>query len=412
MSTKKNPALLMKALPLLLAAGLATSCGTPDKDAAPEPEGARQAEAAGRLHAFMEESGTLGLAVAVVKDGGIVYTASFGSRSTEDHAPLQDGDVFRIASISKSFTTSALMRLVEEGRISLDDDVSELAGFPVRNPLYPETPITVRMVLSHSSSLNDSQGYFNLDVLNPATNPDYGKCYNDYEPGTRYQYCNLGFNTLGAIIEKRSGVRFDRYVREVVINPLNLVASFNVDDLPGATFVPLHHPDTTEMAENGTIGFRASQGVYDSPAPRMDAGYVMGYSTPLFSPTGGMKTSAMDLARYMTVHMHYGVDPSTGVRILSEESARLMQTPVVEVNESNHYGLALKRTTNLIPGEVMVGHTGSAYGLLSAMFFEPDKKFGFVVMTNGTTPDYRVYDDDFAPLQRDVVRLLYEVFIQ
>ena len=92
-----------------------------------------------------------------------------------------------LLSVVAGLTTSALMRLVEEGRISLDDDVSELARFPVRNPLYPETPITVRMVLSHSSSLNDSQGYFNLDVLNPATNPDYGKCYNDYEPGTRYQ---------------------------------------------------------------------------------------------------------------------------------------------------------------------------------------------------------------------------------
>lgn len=397
--TKKTTTLTPLIL-LFVLTGFLASCGAPDE------------EAARRIHAFMEESGTLGLAVAVVKDGRIVYTGSFGQRSTESEAPLQDGDVFRIASISKSFSTSALMNLVEEGAISLDDDMSDLAGFTIRNPLYPDIPITVKMVLSHSSSLNDSQGYFNLDVLNPATNPDFAKCYHDYAPGTQYDYCNLGFNTLGAIIEKISGVRFDRYVREVVILPLNLAASFNVDDLPGATFVPLYHPDTTGLSETGTIGFRHSRGVYDSPAPRIDAGYVMGYSTPMFSPTGGMKISAIDLARYMTVHMHHGLDPSTGVRIITEEHSKLMQTPVVEVNETNHYGLALKRTTNLIPGEVMVGHTGSAYGLYSAMFFEPEKKFGFVVMTNGTTPDYATYVDDFAPVQRDVIRILYEVFME
>ncbi len=398
MMKKTTP--LMASILLCLAAGILASCGNPEE------------EAARSITAFMEESGTLGLAVAVVKDGRVVYTGSFGKRSTDKDTPLQDGDVFRIASISKSYTTSALLRLVEEGKIRLDDDVGDLVGFPVRNPLYPDIPITVKMLLSHSSSLNDSQGYFNLDVLNPKTNPDYAKSYNDYEPGTEYEYCNLGFNTLGAIIEKISDVRFDNYVRDVVINPLNLFASFNVDDLPGATFVPLYHPDTTGFSETGRIGFRHSQGVYGSPAPRIDAGYVMGYSAPMFSPTGGMKTSAMDLARYMSVHMHYGVDPRTGVRILSEDNARLMQTPVVEVNEANQYGLALKRTTNLISGEVMVGHTGSAYGLLSAMFFEPEKRFGFVVMTNGTTPDYRTYIDDYAPLQREVVRILYRVFIE
>lgn len=398
MTEKSTP--LMKSVLLYVLAGIVASCSTPEE------------EVTRRIHAFMEESGTLGLAVAVVKEGRIVYTGSFGQRSTESEAPLQDGDVFRIASISKSFATSALMKLVEEGRISLDDDVSNLAGFTIRNPVYPDIPITVRMVLSHSSSLNDSQGYFNLDVLNPATNPDYAKCYNDYPPGTQYDYCNLGFNTLGAVIEKISGVRFDTYVRDVVIRPLNLAASYNVDDLPDATFVPLYHPDTTGLSETGKIGFRHSQGVYDSPAPRIDAGYVMGYSTPMFSPTGGMKISAIDLARYMTVHMHYGLDPSTGVRIITQEHSELMQTPVVEINETNRYGLALKRTTNLIPGEEMVGHTGSAYGLYSAMFFEPEKKFGFVMMTNGTTPDYATYADDFAPVQRDVVRILYDVFME
>lgn len=374
--------------------------------------GSVEEKAGKKINQFMEKSGTLGLAVAVVKDGQIVYTGSFGQRSPNDETPLKDGDIFRIASISKSFTTTTLMKLVEEGKVSLDDEVSSLTGFPVQNPQFPETPITVKMLLSHSSSLNDSQGYFTLNALNPATNPDYAKCYNNYEPGTAYEYCNFGFNTIGTIIEKLSGVRFDQYVREVVILPLNLTASFNVDDLPGATFVPLSHPDTTGFAATGKIGFTISEGVYNSIAARLDTAYIMGYTTPMFSPTGGMKTSARDLARYMIMHMNYGIDPASGVRIISEDNSKLMQTPAIPTGDEGGYGLALTRTTNLIKGETMVGHTGSAYGLYSAMYFEPEKKFGIVMMTNGTTPDYATYVNGYAPVQREVVNILYNVFIK
>jgi D-alanyl-D-alanine carboxypeptidase len=391
---------LKSAIMIAILAIIVSACGTVEE------------KAEKKINQFMEKSGTLGLAVAVVKDGQVVYTGSFGQRTPDDETPLKDGDIFRIASISKSFTTTTLMKLVEEGKVSLDDEVSSLTGFPVQNPQFPETPITVKMLLSHSSSLNDSQGYFTLNTLNPATNPDYAKCYNNYEPGTAYEYCNLGFNTIGTIIEKLSGVRFDQYVREVVILPLNLTASFNVDDLPGATFVPLSHPDTTGFAATGKIGFTISEGVYNSIAARLDTAYIMGYTTPMFSPTGGMKTSARDLARYMIMHMNYGIDPASGVRIISEENSKLMQTPAIPTGDEGGYGLALTRTTNLIKGETMVGHTGSAYGLYSAMYFEPEKKFGIVMMTNGTTPDYATYVNGYAPVQREVVNILYNVFIK
>jgi len=365
-----------------------------------------------RLNVLMEESGSVGLAVAVVKEGKIVYSASFGKKSIENDQPLTNGDLFRIASISKSFTTTALLTLVEQGRLSLDDDVSTLTGFVVRNPRFPEKTITVKMLLAHSSSLNDSQGYFSLNVINPATNPDYAKCYNDYEPGTKYEYCNLGFNTLGTIAEKLAGVRFDRYVREKVLLPLGLNASFNVDDLDSTRFVSLYHPDTTGFSVTGKTGFKLSEGVYASRAAILDTAYVMGYSTPLFSPTGGMKISAEDLARFMIMHMNYGIDPVTQTRIISEEMSRMMQTPVIDSGEESQYCLALSKTSGLIPGEVMTGHTGSAYGVYSAMYFEPEKEFGFVIMTNGTTPAYTEYSKGFSPIQREAVNILYKVYIK
>jgi len=365
------------------------------------------------INSFMEKSGTVGLAVAVVKDNIIIYTGAFGKSNIEKQIDLNQDDIFRIASISKSFTTTALLTLVEKGAVSLESDVSDLIRFRVRNPKYPEVPITVKMLLSHSSSVNDSQEYFSLDILNPDVNPDYAKCYNDYIPGTKYQYCNLGFNTLGAIVEKVSGIRFDNFVSQNILQPLKLKASFNVDDFQGIAFATLYSSDTTGYSSTGKIIFNPSENAYLSRAAIIDSGkYIIGYSAPLFSPTGGMKISAPDLARYMIMHMNYGVDPQTGVRIISEESSKLMQTQVIETDDKAYYCLGLNRSTTLLPGETMTGHTGDAYGLLSAMYFEPEKKFGIVMISNGTSRKYADYIDGFAPVQRDVVRLLYEVFLK
>src|SRR5690606_20997813 len=124
---------------------------------------------------------------------------------------LSNTDIFRIASISKSFSATSIMQLVEAKKLSLNDDFGNLVGFKIRNPKYPETVITLRMVLSHTSSINDSQGYFNLDVINPSKNKDWAKCYTDKAPGTNYLYCNLNFNMVGAVIERTTGQRFDSY---------------------------------------------------------------------------------------------------------------------------------------------------------------------------------------------------------
>jgi CubicO group peptidase (beta-lactamase class C family) len=400
-SMKRNNSFLRVMIFITVTALITGSCNTPEQ------------KAENRINSFLEKSGTVGLAVVVVKDNQIIYSHAFGNSSIENNIRLNVNDIFRIASISKSFTTTALLSLAEKNLISLEQDVSDLVGFKVRNPKFPDVPITLRMLLSHSSSLNDSQGYFSLDFLNPDVNPDYTKCYNEYMPGTKYQYCNLAFNTIGAIIEKVSGVRFDKYVNQTIVQPLSLLASFNVDDFSVNKFASLYTADTIVIKSSGKPGFILSESAYLSLTGKLDSGkYIMGYSAPIFSPTGGMKISAPDLARYMIMHMNHGINPQSGIRIIGEESSKLMQTPVIETDEKSYYCLGLNRTTTLLPGEIMTGHTGSAYGLLSAMYFEPEKKFGIVIITNGTSQEYATYVDGYAPVQRDIVRLLYNVFIK
>jgi len=349
------------------------------------------------LQAMMKKMDVVGLSVVVVKKGEIIYTHSFGLKSIENNEPLTDQHIFRIASISKSFSATSILQLAEAKKLSLEDDFSNLVGFKIRNPKYPNTVITLKMVMSHTSSINDSQGYFNLDVINPNKNPDWAKCYNDYEPGKGYEYCNLNYNMVGTVIEKISGERFDQYVKHHVLDPLKLYGGYCVDSLDNRRFATLYAYDSA------TKKFTPSPSAY---APRREeiSHYVMGYSTPIFSPTGGMKISATDLATYMTMHMNGG--NYKGVRILSKKSSALMQTPIAD---EEGYGLAISNLDDLIPGKRMTGHTGSAYGLYSAMFFQPKEKFGIVVITNGCNG---TYTDGINDVLRSAINSLYNHFIK
>lgn len=337
----------------------------------------------------------VGLSTIVVKSGKIVHKQHYGYQDLKTNTRLNDSSLFRIASISKSFSATSVMQLVEAKKLDLDGDVSQLIGFEVRNPSFPDIPITIKMLLSHTSSINDKNGYFDFDVINPSKNPKWKESYNSYAPGKGYQYCNLNFNMIGAIIERVSGERFDGYVNRHILTPLGLYGGYCVDSLDYSKFATLYEFDKGEMIP---------QPAAYNPRRNEIANYQMGYSTPIFSPTGGMKISTLDLARYMMMHMNYGM--SNNSRIISEENAKIMQT---KVSDTESYGLALWQTTDLVSGVKLVGHTGSAYGLYSAMFFDPEQKYGFVVITNGCNQSE---NEGYNLLLKEVVNSLYHSFIE
>ena len=330
---------------------------------------AEKAEAA--IQQLMQTTPVVGLSVAVVKDNKIIYNHSFGYKDLDQRLPLQNDNIFRIASISKSFTSTAIMQLVAKKQISLDQDVSELVGFKIRNPKFPNTVITLKMLLSHRSSINDSEGYFSLDAIDPSKNLNWEKSYNAYEPDKGYMYCNLNYNLAGSILEKMTGVRFDKYIQQQILDPLGLYGGYNVNALDSNLIAKIY-----EFKRDSTK-FINSPSAY---APRTEEinNYTMGRSTPIFSPTGGMKISAHDLAEYMIMHSQLG--KHKGKRIIPKNLSKQMQAII---SEEENYGMALETSTQLIPGKTMIGHTGVAYGLYSIMFFEPKEKIGFVVISNG-----------------------------
>jgi CubicO group peptidase (beta-lactamase class C family) len=357
---------------------------------------AQESKADAAIQKIMKENPVMGLSVAVIKNNKFIYTQSFGLKNTETNTPLTNENIFRIASISKSFSATAIMQLVEAKKLSLDQDISDLLGFKVRNPKFPETVITLRLMLSHLSSINDDQGYFTLDSINPAKSANWEKCYNDYQPGKNYMYSNLNFNMIGTIIERVSGERFDAYIQNHILNPLQLYGGFYVNGLDKSKFATIYEyqPDAAK--------FVASPNAYN-PRTTEFAAYQMGYSTPLFSPTGGMKISAKDLATYMMMHANYG--KYNGVRIISKKSSKLMQTAVTSIEP---YGFALEAPGKIIDGKEMIGHTGFAYGLFSAMFFNPQEKFGIVVISNGCHP---AETGGYNNVIKKTVTALYETLI-
>lgn len=354
------------------------------------------------IEQIMNDLHVVGLGVAVVSGDSIIYHNAWGYKTLETQTPLAEDDLFRIASISKSFTATSIMQLVDQGKLDLNCDISDLVGFKVRNPKYPNVKITPYMLLSHTSSLNDSQGYFKLDVINPDKNPDWAKAYNDYRPGTLYEYCNLGYNTMGTVLERVSNVRFDQYVVNNVLKPLGIdYAGYWVESLDSTKFVTLYEQDKD--------GNMVPQPEAYAPRTEEIANYQFGYSTPIFSPTGGLKINPIGLAKVMQMHMGLGTNPE-GVKIISSESALLMQSRLtVAEGQNDFYGFAICQSDSLIPGKTMIGHTGGAYGVLTSMFWNKEKTFGIVVMTNGCDG---TRESGFMAIHHRVQNCLYQNLIK
>lgn len=322
---------------------------------------------------------------------GRAALAGLAARAT-DHAaarPLRADDPVRVASISKLAVAMTVMRLVDAGKLDLDRDASAYLGWPLRNPGFPDTPITLRQLLSHTSSVRDGAGYLlPLDdelgpfLANPAAwDPAHA-------PGAYFTYTNLNFPIVAAILEAATGERFDRLAQREVFAPLRLDACYNWSTCTPATVkrgVTLYRP-------NGDI---ARDAPADLPpacpgAPARDgtcdlARYRLGRNGALFSPQGGMRIAVTGLARLGGVLA--GAHPG----FLSPAALRVMTTPTWRYDGSNGdtgggfycaYGLGVMilnppnrpaacRDDPFGDGKLRVGHAGDAYSLKSGVWVEP-----------------------------------------
>lgn len=341
----------------------------------------------------------IGLAVAVVKNNRIVYSETFGYNPDPSDptkgVPIKTDDIFYIASVSKTFVGTAIMQLVEKGRLSLEDDVNRYLDFSLRNPNFPDVPITIRMLLSHRSSLKKNAYYASFDKVNPEIAEDTQACFNDYCPGVKAEYSNLGYAILGAVIEKASGQRFDEYVQEHILKPLKLYGGYDVSKLDNTKFVR----SCQYNAKKACFEVQKKHFVADTLKFNQ---YRLGYSTPLLGPAGGLKISANDLAQYMIMHMKNG-KKNLFCRVLPKKSEATMR----ENQNKSLYGLSFVHFKKVIHGVTLIGMQGGKYGMHTSMYFHPEKKYGFVVFCNGCHSKTK----DDVGLNNEVIRMLYDSII-
>lgn len=325
----------------------------------------------------------IGASVAVVKNNRICYTHTFGYNPDYSDTTLRMAipvnGVFMIQSISKTFISTAIMQLAEKKVLNIDDDVNDFLNFQVRNPNYPNIPITIRMLLNHRSTINDKH-YGSINNINPEKGKKWMECYNDYRPGTKFKYCNYNYTLLGAIIEKVTGRRFFDYIDDNIMLPLGLNASYNLTKIDTSMLVRSYRYDKK------TNQFKKEKTIYNLQHYRDKLrNYKLGSSTSYFSPSGGVKISAIDLAKYMMAHMNYG--EYKGKRILNKTSELEMWKS--QGNDTT-YALGFFCDKTILNGEPVIGVRGSAHGVHSIMIFNPEKKFGIVVICNGCTADRKM----------------------
>jgi len=304
-----------------------------------------------------------GAVVSVVKDGQVLFQKGYGYADVEEKKPvLPDQTLFRPGSISKLFTATAVMQLVEQGKLDLDRDVNDYLDFPIPKT-YPE-PITLRQLLTHTGGFEETLK--NLFVAHESDiKPLRTYLVNEmpgriFPPGKIPSYSNYGFTLVGYIVERVSGEKFERYIENHILKPLGMNHSTFDQPLPSAL------------------------------APQMSKGYLSASKKPRdfefvqAAPAGALSTTAADMTRFMLAFLQDGaVD---GASILKPETVRQMETRQFEFHPMLP-GLGITFMEYLIDPVRVIAHGGDTVYFHSDMILIPDAHLGYFLSYNSLGKD-------------------------
>jgi CubicO group peptidase (beta-lactamase class C family) len=359
---------------------------------------------------------------------GVTSARATGLADIAANRPVTVDDPARIASISKLVAAIAVLRLVEQHKLDLDADVSTLLGWNLRNPAFPDTPITLRLLLSHRSSLTDNVDYvlpLDADMRKILADPkawDAG-----HAPGSWFHYTNFNFPVIAGVMERATGERFDVLMQRLVLAPLKLDACYN-----WATCTPA-------TASRAAVQYRDGKAVRDDNKGAMPACPVTpasdgscdltrwqpGVNGAIFAPQGGLRISMRGLAKIGRLLLGDGrVD---GVRLLSPQSIALLESPLWVFNGQNgagangdtddgftcSYGLAVTflatrasgcRDDPFGDGHRRFGHAGDAYGLKSGLWIDPATRTGIAYFATDVPARPRAAQSAYTPAEEMLAR--------
>ena len=361
-----------------------------------------------------------GLSISVVKDESIVWEKHFGYANIEQNILVDENTMFILSSISKTVTATALLQLFEDNLFMLDDDIDDYLPFDVNHPDYPFVPITFKMLLSHTSGIQDNWSvmpYYDGDselelsyYLSQYLIPG-GEFYNananftNASPGTNYSYSNIGIALIGLLVEQISNQSFNEYCIENIFDPLNMNNAFwFLSEIENLDQVALPYQLTSG---NGNSCFEIGCGVYNQDNPCFcdlacidygdccfdyddvcgeggtgsNPGNLTEYENYGYSdyPSGQLRITSNDLAKFMSAYMGQGV--YDGVRILEPETIELIKTvhyPDVNLNQGLTWYYKNQND------RILFGHNGGDIGSLTEMFISFSDSLGVVLLTNSS----------------------------
>jgi CubicO group peptidase (beta-lactamase class C family) len=332
------------------------------------------------------EARTPGLAIAVIKGEQLVWSTGLGWANIDRGVRATPDTAFMLASVSKTVTCAGIMALVEDGRLRLDADINDYLPFPVRIPAAPKAPVTMRELLTHTSSIRDryyvwgtpyskntlyfhgdspiSLGRFMRSYYEPGAS-EYDRKGNFFErrPGTAYTYSNLAVALAGYVAEAITGVDFDAWCKQRILRPLGMTDSgFRLADL-----------STSNLA----MPYRRNRHTGEFK-PFFQYGY------PDY-PDGALRTSAVHLANWLGAFMNFG--KLRGMRVLDRSTVEEIRRNQIPTVVGWHQGLIWYGGDP--HGYFRLGHTGGDYGVSTRMFFRPDRRVGVISLTNAYLGDGR-----------------------
>ena len=324
----------------------------------------------GLIQNQMKEHNIVGATLAVVQDGEIILLKGYGFADRESRTLVDPSTtLFRPGSTAKLFTWTAVMQLVEEGKIDLDADVNEYLDFGLPEHLLGDNnaapePITIKHLLTHTAGFEDQgSGLFVLTAEEMDSLEGYLKNSipaRVFPPGTVMAYSNYGTALAGYMVERLSGISFAEYIEQNIFNPLSMQNSTFLQPLPGS------------MTANMAKAYKFSNGEYHQGS--------FEYISAL--PAGSMSSTAEDMAKFMIAHLQRGRFGE--IRILKESTAVKMQSRLFSHHPAQD-GMAHGFIEQTINGRRLINHGGNTFLFATGCWLLPEENLGLFISYNGGT---------------------------
>lgn len=346
-----------------------------------------------------------GFGVAIVNENEVLYQNGFGIANLEPKQKYDENTVQNIASVSKTFIGIAILKAQELGKLQLDDPINKYLSFKVTNPYYPNIPITIRQLTTHTSSINDNEVYMkktivlndtinlkqnlDIDILPTKFNPptakitieaflqntldNRGKWYLkdvflNKKPGEIYNYSNVGATLAALVLEKATGISYDKFTTENILKPLQMNSS-------GWSFDSVNYSKCTNTFQDKK-----------TPYPF--------YSLNTY-PDGGLLTTSKDMGNYISELLKGFLGKGT---LLNKESYQEYFRPQLQAKnfidrDTSEYGDYNIGITMTIFPSGNFGHFGGDPGLFSVIQFDKKKKTAryYIINTNPSGPETNKY---------------------